>query len=230
MSVIPSGDVATGCACGETFLIGDDRIAHFIDVFVPEGDTGRDGERHLETEGGGSPLRCECGAVFGDADALDAHFENVFMPPDHRGADGRVHTGTTLLPPALPGVVVVIALPVSGDLAMRCEGGSGRSASRAVRSTHARDPRVARGMRRVRIERGWSLDEVAGLLKCHPSRISRIENGLCGTPAPAITAELLGVPLGYLLMSCPRCADRPPRGYQCLRCGTHAAVPGREAE
>jgi transcriptional regulator with XRE-family HTH domain len=82
------------------------------------------------------------------------------------------------------------------------------------------DPRVARGMRRVRIERGWTLEDVAALLKCHPSKVSRIENGERGTPDPAIIARILGVSVGYLLMPCPRCAERPPAGYMCLRCGT----------
>ena len=82
-----------------------------------------------------------------------------------------------------------------------------------------RDPRVARGMRRVRTERGWSLDEVALLLGCHPSRISRIETGVRGTPDPATVADLLGVPVDYLLAPCPRCNGSPPYGFQCTRCG-----------
>jgi hypothetical protein len=44
-----------------------------------------------------------------------------------------------------------------------------------------RDPQVARGIRRVRLERGWTLREVALLLGCDPSRICRIENGERGT-------------------------------------------------
>jgi hypothetical protein len=82
------------------------------------------------------------------------------------------------------------------------------------------DPEIARGMRRVRLERGWTLDEVAVLFGCNRSQISRAENGKRGTPAPAIVAGTLGVPVDYLLMPCPRCAYVPRYGFQCLRCGT----------
>jgi hypothetical protein len=58
-----------------------------------------------------------------------------------------------------------------------------------------RDPQVARGIRRVRLERGWTLRDVALLLGCAPSRICRIENGERGTPDPAEAAGKLGVPL-----------------------------------
>jgi transcriptional regulator with XRE-family HTH domain len=83
------------------------------------------------------------------------------------------------------------------------------------------DPRVVRGIRRIRLEHGWTLNEVAALLGCNGSQISRIENGQRGTPDPETVARGLGVPLDYLLMPCPRCADKPPHGYLCLRCGTH---------
>jgi transcriptional regulator with XRE-family HTH domain len=48
-----------------------------------------------------------------------------------------------------------------------------------------RDVQVARGIRRVRLERGWTLRDMAALLGCDPSRICRIENGERGTPDPA---------------------------------------------
>lgn len=86
--------------------------------------------------------------------------------------------------------------------------------------TYARDPQGARGIRRVRLERSWTLRDVALLLGCDQSRISRIERGERGTPDPAETAGLLGVPLPYLMAPCPRCGYQPLHGYQCLRCGT----------
>jgi transcriptional regulator with XRE-family HTH domain len=85
-----------------------------------------------------------------------------------------------------------------------------------------RDPRVARGIRRVRLERGWTLRDAALLLGGDPSRISRIENGERGTPDPAEAAGKLGVPLPYLIAPCPQCGYQPPHGYLCLRCGTRA--------
>jgi transcriptional regulator with XRE-family HTH domain len=96
--------------------------------------------------------------------------------------------------------------------------------------TYARhDLAVARGIRRVRLERGWTLREMALLLGCHPSRICRIENGERGTPDPAEAAGKLGVPLSYLMEPCPRCGYQPPDGYMCLRCGTQAAGDGEGA-
>jgi hypothetical protein len=95
---MPARDPVTRCACGETFLIEEDRIAHFIDVFVPGDDTGDDGQRHQQVGGDDTP-RCACGAAFAHVDALDSHFEEMFVPPGNRGKDGRVHTGTMLVPP-----------------------------------------------------------------------------------------------------------------------------------
>lgn len=87
-----------------------------------------------------------------------------------------------------------------------------------------RDPRVARGIRRVRMERGWSLEDVALLLGCDKSRVCRIERGQRGTPVPALVADALGVPLDHLLAPCPRCEGTPPFGYRCTRCGAEATA------
>jgi transcriptional regulator with XRE-family HTH domain len=92
------------------------------------------------------------------------------------------------------------------------------------------DLAVARGIRRVRLERGWTLREMALLLGCHPSRICRIENGERGTPDPAEAAGKLGVPLSYLMEPCPRCEYQPPDGYLCLRCGTQATSDSQEVK
>jgi hypothetical protein len=81
------------------------------------------------------------------------------------------------------------------------------------------DPRIAWGMRRLRVERGWTLEQVARLLGCDVSRVSRIERGQRGTPSPTVVAELLATTVGYLLMPCPTCNGKPPVGYACLRCG-----------
>jgi transcriptional regulator with XRE-family HTH domain len=89
----------------------------------------------------------------------------------------------------------------------------------SVRSTCTRDPMVAKGMRRIRLEQGLRLMDVAVLLECDVSRVSRIEHGERGTPDPGVVAGLLGVPVGYLLAPCPRCGYEPYAGYMCLRCG-----------
>lgn len=80
------------------------------------------------------------------------------------------------------------------------------------------DSRVAWGIKRLRLERGWKQTRVARLLGCDVSRVSRIERGQCGTPSARIVAELLGTTVGYLLTPCPDCGGQPPRGCQCLRC------------
>lgn len=90
-------------------------------------------------------------------------------------------------------------------------------------TTGARDTLVARGMRRVRFERGLTLDEVARLLGCDRSKVSRIENGKRRAPAAEVVADMLGVPVIYLLMPCPQCRYDPAPGFLCLRCGTSAA-------
>jgi len=92
---------------------------------------------------------------------------------------------------------------------------------RAPVLAHGRvDPRIAWGIRRLRIERGWTQARVARLLGCDISRVSRMERGQRGTPSPTVVADLLGTTVGYLLMPCPDCGGQPPRGCQCLRCGT----------
>jgi transcriptional regulator with XRE-family HTH domain len=82
---------------------------------------------------------------------------------------------------------------------------------------------VARGLRRIRLELGLQQHDVAALLGVHTSTVSRIESGTrkvrWAADARAI-ADRLGVGVGYLTRDCPQCAYQPPRGYQCLRCGT----------
>jgi DNA-binding XRE family transcriptional regulator len=82
------------------------------------------------------------------------------------------------------------------------------------------DPRIAWGIRRLRVERGWTQQRVAQLFGCDHTRISRIESGQRGTPSAEVVADLLATTVSYLLMPCPDCDGKPPRGCQCLRCGT----------
>jgi DNA-binding XRE family transcriptional regulator len=78
-------------------------------------------------------------------------------------------------------------------------------------------------MRRVRMEWGVPMRDMADLLGVNVSTISRIESGgrRVRTAADArMLAGLLGVRVGYLVRACPHCGYEPPCGYQCLRCGT----------
>jgi transcriptional regulator with XRE-family HTH domain len=79
---------------------------------------------------------------------------------------------------------------------------------------------IARGLRRIRIERGWQQRDVAALLGVHTATISRIETGVRRVRRVREVAEQLGVTIGYLTRDCPQCGYQPPAGYQCLRCGT----------
>jgi hypothetical protein len=206
--VMLSSDPGTHCACGEAFIIEDDRIAHFLDAFVPDDDIGRDGQRHQQVEGDDDAPQCECGAIFAYGDALDSHFEGVFVPLNHQGIDGRVHTGTTLLPVQNWRGIALTTLRIEVGIPVLVRGYC--------------DLRVSRGIRRIRHERGWTLGDVALRLGCDRSRVSRIENGKRGTPVPSLVAEALGVSLEHLLMPCPRCDDKPASGYRCTRCGAEA--------
>jgi transcriptional regulator with XRE-family HTH domain len=88
---------------------------------------------------------------------------------------------------------------------------------------------IARGIRRVRIEQGMRLSDVAERLGVHASTVSRIETGIRkGTWIDARTvADRLGVRVGYLLRDCPQCGYEPPAGYRCMRCGTPAPTDPR---
>lgn len=85
----------------------------------------------------------------------------------------------------------------------------------------AKDIRVARGLRRVRLENGWHLPQAASLLEISVSHLDRVENlqrrwsGLL-----EMSAARLGVSLEDLMAPCPRCHYCPYEGYTCNRCGT----------
>jgi transcriptional regulator with XRE-family HTH domain len=87
---------------------------------------------------------------------------------------------------------------------------------------------VARGLRRVRTERGLQQHEIAAMLGVHTSTISRIESGdrkVRWSAEASVIADKLGVRIGYLRRDCPQCGYKPPAGYQCLRCGCAGSPP-----
>jgi transcriptional regulator with XRE-family HTH domain len=79
---------------------------------------------------------------------------------------------------------------------------------------------LARAMRRLRLERGWSLRDVASRAGLNFSQISRAENGLRRPLAPFVQAGIFEVGVSEVLKPCPHCGYDPPAGYMCLRCGT----------
>jgi DNA-binding XRE family transcriptional regulator len=84
---------------------------------------------------------------------------------------------------------------------------------------------IARGIRRVRLERGLTMRAMAGLLGVHTSTVCRIESGnrqVRGHWKIHGIAALLGVPVEHLLAACPACGYEPPAGHQCMRCGTRS--------
>ena len=81
--------------------------------------------------------------------------------------------------------------------------------------------RLARAIRRFRVEGRMTMGQMAALLGLDRSVISRIERG---ERSPAMrargVAKALGITVEELLAPCPHCRYEPDAGYQCLRCGT----------
>jgi DNA-binding XRE family transcriptional regulator len=90
------------------------------------------------------------------------------------------------------------------------------------------DTLVRFGIRRIRTERGLSMQAMADLLGVHASAICRIEGGkrhaVGWGRTPRTIATLLGIDVPELLRVCAYCAYRPPAGCQCLRCGMLSAA------
>jgi DNA-binding XRE family transcriptional regulator len=82
---------------------------------------------------------------------------------------------------------------------------------------------VRLGMRRIRIKRGLSMDQMGELLGIDKSAVCRIESGkrhaIGWGRTPRSVAVLLGVEVSELLRICGHCGYRPPDGYQCYWCG-----------
>jgi len=85
------------------------------------------------------------------------------------------------------------------------------------------DTLVRLGIRRIRMTRGFTMDQMGGLLGVSTGTISRIESGqrhaIGWGRTPRSVAVLLGVEVSELLRICGRCGYRPPEGYQCHWCG-----------
>jgi len=80
----------------------------------------------------------------------------------------------------------------------------------------------ALAMRRLRLERGWTVAQVGQKVGLNASQISRAENGLRRPMTVPVICGVFGVAEAEVLAACPDCGYRPPSGYACLRCGTEA--------
>jgi hypothetical protein len=85
------------------------------------------------------------------------------------------------------------------------------------------DTLVRFGIRRIRITRGLTMDQMGELLGVSTGTISRIESGkrhaVGWGRTPRSVAVLLGVDMCELLRICEHCRYRPDVGSMCLRCG-----------
>jgi DNA-binding XRE family transcriptional regulator len=81
------------------------------------------------------------------------------------------------------------------------------------------DTLVRFGIRRIRIKRRLTMDQMGELLGIHKPAVCRIESGkrhpIGWGRTPRSVAVLLGVEVSELLRICGRCGCRPPDGYQC---------------
>ena len=84
------------------------------------------------------------------------------------------------------------------------------------------DEAFASHMRRLRTARDWSYRELSLRSGAAHSLLWRAEHGQGVTLRHAVAiAEALEVPLPLMLnpAACPLCADAPPPGFICGRCG-----------
>jgi hypothetical protein len=91
------------CSCGYVPAGEDDLTDHLVAMFVPDDDTGLDGQLHAEAARdaparagtpAGTPAggwRCLCGFSSDNRAGLDAHLLAAFTPPAAIGRDGRRH-------------------------------------------------------------------------------------------------------------------------------------------
>lgn len=80
--------------------------------------------------------------------------------------------------------------------------------------------RRALAMRRLRLERGWTVAQVGQKVGLNASQISRAENGLRRPFTIPVICGVFEVIEAEVLRPCPHCTYQPPAGYACLRCGT----------
>jgi hypothetical protein len=135
---------------------------------------------------------------------------------DHRAADSRLgRAGSVRVCSCGATFVGVAALDVHLD---ECGDGDAH-----VEMAFDVNMLVRLGIRRIRMERGLSMDQMAELLGVHGSAVCRIESGKRNAVGwgrtPRTVATLLGIDVPELLRVCEHCQYRPPVGWRCMRCG-----------
>jgi transcriptional regulator with XRE-family HTH domain len=77
-------------------------------------------------------------------------------------------------------------------------------------------------MRRLRLERGWTVAQVGQKVGLNASQISRAENGKRRPMTIPVICGIFEVTEAEAMIACPHCGYAPPAGYACLRCGIEA--------
>jgi transcriptional regulator with XRE-family HTH domain len=175
------------------------------------------------------PYKCSCGDTFGGLALLKTHLDLLRDDDGTHVERERVHHYRTKFRMCSCdfyvcscGTAFAAATALDDHLAEFSDDGN-----------HGKLPfdlnrHVRFGIRRIRIERGLFMSEIADLLGVNISAVSRIESGkrhAVGWGRTSRTvATLLGVDIRELLRVCQHCGYRPPDGYTCDWCGMPGEV------
>jgi DNA-binding XRE family transcriptional regulator len=175
------------------------------------------------------PYKCSCGDTFGGLALLKTHLDLLRDDGTHverervdRGYRAKFRICSCDFYVCSCGSAFADATALDGHLAESSDDGSHEKLAFDLNRL------VRFGIRRIRIERGLSMHEVADLLGVHTSAVCRIESGkrhAVGWGRTSRTvAVLLGVEIRELIRVCEHCGYRPPDGYTCDWCGMPSEV------
>lgn len=89
----------------------------------------------------------------------------------------------------------------------------------------ARDLRVARGLRRVRLASGMKLKEAAAIYGCSTARACQMETGYRAPMSVKSIAAIYGVTAEEVIALCSNCGFTPPPLFTCQVCGSNTPLP-----